>query len=185
MKIPIAILEMLQKKSGLQLNQPSDCEILGLCIEQETGAHLGVNTLKRLFGILPAETMPRMSTLNILASYLNVRDWATLMESLESQNSSFQLIEGETFSQDLKDGALVKVTYAPDRELLFQKIRGTLFRVISSKGSRLQVDDVLDVDCFIPGFPLIVKEVKRGKESLGRYTAGLKSGLESIKLSKT
>lgn len=184
MKLPIAILEMVQKKSGLQMNQPSDCEILCLCIEQETGAHLGVNTLKRLFGILPDETMPRMSTLNILARYLNVRDWATLVESVAAQNSSFQQLKGEVFSQDLKEGTLVQITYDPDRELLLQKLEGTLFQVISSQGSRLQIDDVLDIDCLIPGFPLIVKEVKRGEESLGRYTAGLKNGLESIKVSK-
>lgn len=184
MKIPISILEMVQRKSGLQMNQPSDCEVLSLSIEQETGSHLGVNTLKRLFGIIDDKTLPRVSTLNILAKYLNVRDWATLVESVNDKNSNFQQIEGEIFTQDLTDGSIVQIAYAPDRVILMQKIEGTLFHVISSQGSRLQIDDVLDIDYLIPGFPLIVKDVHRGEVSLGRYTAGLQSGLDSIKLSK-
>ena len=48
MRLPIVIVEMLQRKSGNDLCLPSDCEFLSLDIESKIGVHLGATTLKRL-----------------------------------------------------------------------------------------------------------------------------------------
>lgn len=184
MKIPEEILKIIHEQTGLFMNQPSDCEVLSLDIEQKLGVHLGVNTVKRLFGILDDGTLPRKSTLNILAQFLGEQDWSTMLKKHISQNSNFQKIDGELFTQDLENGIQILLGYTPDRELLIQKLEGTKFQVISCKNSQLQVCDLLDIDYLIPEFPLIVKEVIREGKSLGRYTAGFKGGLSFIKVLK-
>ena len=50
MKLPFHIIQLLKRKSGNDLRQPSDCEFLFLDIESKTGVHIGATTLKRLVG---------------------------------------------------------------------------------------------------------------------------------------
>lgn len=58
MRLPIVIVEMLQRKSGNDLCLPSDCEFLSLDIESKIGVHLGATTLKRLLGFAKDERAP-------------------------------------------------------------------------------------------------------------------------------
>lgn len=184
MKLPQSILEMLRNKSKLELNQPSDCEALSIDIEEVTGVHLGVNTLKRLLNILPDGTTTRISTLNLVAKYLGAYDWASLMETVSDSNSQFQILEGEVCAHNLDKGAMVEVTYLPDRKLVMEHTGDGIFRVIISVNGSLQEDDLLFIDYIFPNFPLLAKNVFRKGESLGRYSAGIKGGIQSIKLLK-
>lgn len=184
MKLPQSILEMLREKSKLELNQPSDCEALSLDIEEVTGVHLGVNTLKRLLDILPDGTTTRISTLNLVAKYLGAYDWASLLETAEKSNSQFQMLEGEVCAHDLDKGAMLEITYLPDRKLVLEHTGEGIFRVISSLHGSLRAGDLLFIDFIFPNFQLVAKNVFRDGESLGRYSAGIKGGIQSIKLLK-
>lgn len=184
MKLPQSILEMLRNKSKLDLNQPSDCEALSIDIEEVTGAHLGVNTLKRLLDILQDGTTTRVSTLNIIAKYLGASDWASLVEATSKSNSQFQVLEGEVYAHDLDKGSMLEITYLPDRKLVLEHTGEGIFRVLVSINGSLQEDDLLFIDYIFPNFPLLAKNVFRAGESLGRYSAGIKGGIQSIKLLK-
>lgn len=184
MKLPQSILEMLREKSKLELNQPSDCEVLSAEIEKVTGSHLGVNTIKRLLDILPDGTTTRVSTLNIVAKYLGATDWASLLEASEKSNSQFQMLEGEVCAHDLDKGARLEICYLPDRKLVLEHTGEGIFLVISSLHGSLRAGDLLFIDYIFPNFPLLVKNVFRAGESLGRYSAGIKGGIQSIKLLK-
>ena len=184
MKLPQLILDMLREKSQLGLNQPSDCEALSIDIEKVTGKHIGTNTVKRLLDILPDGTTTRVSTLNIVAKYLGAADWASLMESASNSNSKFQILDGEVFTRDLEKGAILEITYLPDRKLVLEHTGEGIFRVVVSINGSLQEEDLVFIDYLFPNFPLIAKNVFRGGESLGRYSAGIKGGIQSIKLMK-
>ena len=184
MKLPQSILEMLQEKSKLELNQPSDCDILSTEIEKVTGVHVGVNTIKRLLDILHDGTTTRVSTLNIVAKYLGATDWASLMETVNQSNSQFQILEGEVCTHDLGKGAMLEITYLPDRKLVLEHTGEGIFRVMASIHGSLQEDDLVFIDYLFPNLPLLAKNVFRGGESLGRYSAGIKGGIQSIKLLK-
>ena len=175
---------MLRNKSKLDLNQPSDCEALSIDIEEVTGAHLGVNTLKRLLDILQDGTTTRVSTLNIIAKYLGASDWASLVEATSKSNSQFQVLEGEVYAHDLDKGSMLEITYLPDRKLVLEHTGEGIFRVLVSINGSLQEDDLLFIDYIFPNFPLLAKNVFRAGESLGRYSAGIKGGIQSIKLLK-
>ena len=78
MKLPFHIVEMLKRKSGSGLRQPSDCEILSLDIESKTGVRIGATTLKRLVGFAQDERTPHTSTLDAIARYLGYAHWDEL-----------------------------------------------------------------------------------------------------------
>ena len=184
MELPRYILEMLRNKSGLELNQPSDCEVLSAEIESVTGSHLGVNTIKRLLDILPDGTATRVSTLNIVAKYLGATDWFSLVDTASKSNSQFQMLEGEVCAHDLDKGAILEITYLPDRKLYLEHKGEGIFRVISSIHGSLQEGDLVFIDYLFQNLPLIATNVFRNGESLGRYSAGIKGGIRSIKLMK-
>ena len=69
------IQKQLKQKSGVDFQDPSDAAQLALDIETVTGEHVGVNTMKRLLGMIDDEREPRVSTLNIVARYLGFADW--------------------------------------------------------------------------------------------------------------
>lgn len=160
---------------------PAHCEALSADVERVTGEHIGVNTLKRFLGLYEDATTPRLSTLNIIARYLGVSDWGTLMDSLSRESSQFKLLEGEILTQDLTKGCLLELTYLPDRKLLLECLGNSTFRVMMALNSKLHEEDVVSIQCIIPSFPLIVTDVVRNGESLGRYTAAMQTGIKTIK----
>jgi len=56
------------------------------------------------------------------------------------------------------------------------------FKVISSSNSKLFVNDLLDVTHFVLNYPLIILNVVRAGNSMGRFTAGKVGGLTVLKL---
>ena len=73
MRFSFEIRELIKLKTGKDLVSPSDCEYIALDIFSKTNEHIGVNTIKRLLGFIEDDRNPRISTLNIIAKYLE--DW--------------------------------------------------------------------------------------------------------------
>lgn len=61
----------VQKK----IQTPKDFEYLSDCIFQKLHEKISPTTLKRLWGYIPETSTPRVSTLNILAEFLDYQDW--------------------------------------------------------------------------------------------------------------
>ncbi len=173
------IQEQLKRKSGLDLCGPSDAERLALDIETITGEHMGVNTIKRLLGMIDDEREPRVSTLSIVARYLGYADWEELVLFDKGSNSAFNDDdEGVLTASSLPKGSIVKVSYSPDRELRFCHLHDGRFLVEQSVHSKLQVGDEISLTHFVKGYPLLVNEVTRGGKSLGRFVAGKERGID-------
>jgi len=182
MKLPFHIVEMLKRKSGNDLRQPSDCEILSLDIESKTGVRIGATTLKRLVGFAQDERTPHTSTLDAIARYLGYAHWDELSNIEDNGNSNFETPDDEVRSVDLQLGACVEITYLPDRHLILEYLGKNHYRVTDSENSKLQKGDEVEILNFVLHHPLLVVNVWRDGESLGQFTAGRVSGLSSIKL---
>lgn len=182
MEIPEHVLELVKQRSNLKLTQPSDCDALALEIENVTGNHLGVNTLKRLFGILEANCEPRISTLNILANYLGAESWEELLKSISCDHSKFGLLEGEILSDNLTPLTILDVEYSPNYKLVLEYQGKDLYKVVMEKNTKLVCMDVLEISALVPGLPLYVKNVMRNGVALGRFSDALKTGIKSIKV---
>ena len=182
MKLPFHIVEMLKRKSGSGLRQPSDCEILSLDIESKTGVRIGATTLKRLVGFAQDERTPHTSTLDAIARYLGYAHWDELSKIEDNGNSDFETPDDEVRSADLQTGACVEITYLPDRRLILEYLGNNRYQVTASENSKLQKGDEVEILNFVLHHPLLVVNVWRDGESLGQFTAGRVSGLSSIKL---
>ena len=177
MTLSFNIIEQLKRKSGLSLTTPNDIEALALDIQTVTGERLGVNTLKRLTGFIDDEREPRMTTLQIIASYLGYANWKQLAEMEGIANSDFDETPEVLRSCDITPGTMIKTEYLPDRRVLFQYKGNDQFVVLESENSKLLAGDRATITCMIQDYPLVATEVIRDGKSLGAFTAGKSQGI--------
>lgn len=182
MRLSFHIIELLKEKSGNQLRQPSDCENLSLDIESKTRVRIGATTLKRLLGFAHDERTPHASTLDAIAHYLGYAHWEELLLIEDKGNSGFGTSDEEIRSADLQVGAILEITYLPDRRVVMQYLGNQRYRIVESEKSKLQKGDELEIQNFVLHHPLLVLNVWRGGESMGQFTAGRVSGLTSVKV---
>lgn len=178
MKFSPYVKTLLEQKSGRELRLSSDCDYLTFDIESKTGEHVGVNTLKRLLGFIDDERESRISTLDIIARYLDFDSWELLKVYDDKSNSSFGGFSDEIYVKDLTIGQQILINYLPDRELVICYRGENHFIVIKSKNSKLIVDDDLEIFHIVKGYPLIISDVKRGGNTLGSFTAGKIQGID-------
>ena len=178
MKFSPYITELLQQKANRKLRHPSDCEFLALDIESVTGEHIGVNTLKRLLGFIDDEREPRLSTLDIIACYLDFENWESLTCFDDKSNSSFSAAEDEIRAIDLPQGQCIQISYLPDRLVELEYDGEERFKVLTSQNSKLQEGDELKITHIVKGYPLLVSHVWRGGADLGAFTAGKAQGID-------
>lgn len=172
------IQKQLKHKSGVDFQDPSDAAQLALDIETVTGEHMGVNTMKRLLGMIDDEREPRVSTLNIVARYLGYADWEELRLFDNGSNSDFgDDEEGVLVASSLSEGSRLSISYAPDRVVRLCHLRDEHFVVEHSANSKLKEGDEIVVTHFVKGYPLLVGEVIRNGRSLGRFVAGRERGI--------
>ena len=173
------LIKLLEEKSGNQLNSSSDCEKLALDIESSTGERLGFTTLKRLLGFTSEQAEPRQSTLDILARYLGFNSYKELENAINNKgDSDFDSNSETVYSFRLSDNAEINLSYYPNRRLKLKHIKNDEFLVLDSIKGSLQNGDVIFVDGFTTGLPMVVKDVIRNGERLGRYVAGRKFGIK-------
>lgn len=182
MRLPFHIVQLLKKKSGGDLRQPSDCEFLSLDIESKTGVRIGATTLKRLLGFAQDERMPHTSTLDALAQYLGYAHWEELSQIEDKGNSDFDTTDEEVRSANLRLGAFVEITYLPDRVVRMKYLGSNRYQIMDSQNSKLQTGDEVEILNFLLRHPLLVLNVWRSGKALGQFTAGRVSGLSSVKV---
>lgn len=75
MKFTSECINKLSEKLGSDVSTPYGATKLQLDIETITGERLGLNTVKRLVGVLSSDAKPRVSTIKIVSQYLGYSDW--------------------------------------------------------------------------------------------------------------
>jgi hypothetical protein len=176
------IKEHIEKKLGKCIRYHSDLEYLCVEIEKETKQKISLNTLKRLFGFIVGVSEPRLYTLDTIAIYLGFTNWDVYLLSLDqSGNSGFNSLQ-EIKIESLPVSSIVEFGYEPDRIVQIRYEGNNKFRVISSKNSKLLVNDLLEITNFVLNYPLIILNVIRTGKDMGRFTAGKVGGLTALKL---
>ena len=75
MKLTGEYIHKLSEKVKDDVSTPAGATKLQLDIETATGERLGLNTVKRLVGVLSSDAKPRISTIKIISDYLGYPDW--------------------------------------------------------------------------------------------------------------
>lgn len=181
MVLSFYIRQLLESTMKHSLCTAADCEFLTHDIESKTGEHVGVNTIKRMIGLLADERQPRETTLNVLAKYLGFDDWATLKEVEHNSNSAFNAADLDIKASELEAGSKIHFSYLPDREVTLVYRGYSQFVVEQSVNSKLRAGDKLILSHIVDGYPLIVDDVQREGKSLGAFTAGIATGISDVK----
>lgn len=161
-----------------------DFDILAQAIKDKTHESLGVNTLKRLFGYKTNKVVPRLSTMDVIAQYLDFNDYESLIKELgeEADISLFTPIEMIEV-KDLEKGTQVRISYYPNRVFFLTYLGDLQFIVNEVEGSKnILKGDVLTITQLAAGHRLVVSQVNRDGKNLGSYEAAKFKGLKSVEI---
>lgn len=178
------ILQRIREKIGLDMTRSGDFEVLSQAIRDTTNENLGVNTLKRLFGFKMDKTVPRLSTLDIIARFLGCDNYDSLAKELgeDADISVFTPIEAIDVLS-LQPGTQVRTVYEPNRVFTMTYISESRFIVNDVKGSKnILKGDILTVSQLAVGHRFIASQVNRDGNDLGPYEAAKFKGLKSVEI---
>lgn len=170
------IQKLIRERMACDLSRPSQFDALALDMEARTGEHIGVNTLKRLFGILP-DVKPTELTLQTVARYLGYGSWRLLVKAVEGKNSEIDGENGVIYPPDLPVDTSITIDYEPCRHVMMKVVSDGLCRVDSVSGGKLMVGDLLDVPMVMVGQPFISKRLIRDGKDIGSYKGGIEGGV--------
>ena len=172
------LIVAVEEKFGNEIRATSAFERLAEALEAECKEGLGASTLKRIWGYVPNDTTPRLSTLNILARYVGYEDFkAFRKENFGGDSSDF--ITGRTCitCDELKNGDRLVLEWLPDRRVVLSYKGGAVFEVMEVANARLRPGDILECSCFLKGWPLVVPYLLRDGQKSPPYIAGKAHGI--------
>lgn len=180
-KNPI-LINMLAAKAGQDVSTPSGAEYLRNDIESATGESLGLNTVKRIVGLIEYEGTHRPVIMDIIARYLGYESWEILDAFLQDRISFFSSASSVLNLEDLPPHQRVEIAWDPDRRIIVEHTEGKKYKVVESINSKLRSGDLLSLSQIAPGFPFYVSEVIREGNSMGTYTAATINGITNVSL---
>ena len=177
------IIKKIEKKFKCEIKYAGQCDALAQAIFDQTKTTIGVTTLKRLLGFAADERRPHVSTLDVIARYIDYPSFKLLTKDLgeDCDISMYQPVESLD-NKGLAVGTQVQITYDPQRLILMTYLGDDQFIVNESKNSKLLKGDILEIVQMIIGTPFFCKEVIRDNKSLGNYLGAKQNGLTSIEL---
>lgn len=181
MILSLSTITDLRKKSGLRFERAKDFDILSSIIEKETKRHIGITTLKRLFGYITDERSANEYTLNTLALYLGFGSWEEYVK-VRHCDSVYNFIDNALYIHKLTIGDIIDVKYL-DREIRFSVIEfkgHNALKVENAHNGSLMRDDILLLYKLCKGEMIQAEQLIRGA-SIGNYkTHGEVSSIKII-----
>lgn len=176
------LLALVEKKYNRNLQTTTDFEEFSYHFKQQTGEHISASTLKRLWGYVNDNHMPRQHTLDILAKYINHEDFshfcAWLKEST-TYNSSFFTTK-QLLSKELIPGQEIEIGWSPNRYLKLRYQGNGEFLITKALQSKLQEGDRFETTTFFLGEPLFLPYILRDETRTSPFIAGRNGGLTFI-----
>ena len=180
------LLELVEKQYGRKLSTTTDFESLSVIIEKATGDLLSSSTLKRLYGYVSLNTVPRKTTLDILSRFIGNRDYETFRISLSNdpQFSSRFFSAKTVTTSELKAGDRLRIGWPANRIVTLNYLGDDLFEVETSVNASLVKGDRFRQVSFMKGYPLYLSRILRDGDYTPAYVAGMNSGLNLIEIVK-
>ena len=180
------LLELVEKQYGRKLSTTTDFESLSVIIEKTTGELLSSSTLKRLYGYVSLNTVPRKTTLDILSRFIGNRDYETFRISLSNdpQFSSRFFSAKTVTTSELKAGDRLRIGWPANRIVTLNYLGDDLFEVDTSVNASLVKGDRFRQVSFMKGYPLYLSRILRDGDYTLVYVAGMNSGLNLIEIVK-
>ena len=176
----------IEAKMGKRLVTPADFTDLVGAIEHDTGVHVGITTVKRLWGYVSNDSRLRDGTLSVFARFVGYRDWTAFREAVREAagtDSEF-LTDRQITASGLAVGDRVELGWQPDRYCLVRHDGGGRFTVEKSVNAKLHPGDTFTASLFCLGRPFYVTDLAQPGGRHASYVAGEKHGLTLVKVVK-
>lgn len=176
------LLTRIEQVYGKRICTPYDFENLSYLILEKTGMCVSISTLKRIWDYVPATTIPRNSTLDILCKYVGFKDFITFSNDLKNDTSfTSRFFTARCLNaSDIEAGQIVTITWMPNRTVSLKYLGDNRFRVIKQGNSKLLEGDEFECHYIMAGYPLIIHRILRNGEYTPAYVAGSEGGICSI-----
>ena len=92
----LLLREAIEKKAGRKMHTPKDFDFLSESIFETLHQKVSATTLKRLWGYLQESSVPRVSTLDLLAQYVGYADWNSFCQQDEKPIEQIDQPESNT-----------------------------------------------------------------------------------------
>ena len=178
------LMTLVEKEFHKAVKATSDFDNLAFEIEDKTGEHISVSTLKRIWGYVKCGSSPTERTLDVLAKYIGEKDFRSFRDGLKSSTAAHsRFFTAESLNAgDLEAGTTVEIGWGPDRIITLKHLEGCRFEVEDSRNSKLLPGDRFEAASFIKGAPLVIPRILRSGTYTPCYVAGRQGGLTSIKV---
>ncbi len=177
---------LVEQKYGRIMGATSDFDEFSLILDKKLGCSVSSSTLKRLYGYVNDDHKPRMTTLDTLSQYLgyaNFRSFTQWLKTSTKYNSSF-FRANQLVSSELDEDDEVVIGWSPNRMLRLRYLGESVYEVLASENSKLQVGDRFVTGCFIKEEPLYLPYIERGGERTASFVAGRNGGLTVVSREK-
>lgn len=178
------LLSEVEKRYGRRVSTSTDFEALSVVIEHDINELISSSTLKRLWGYVSSNPVPRISTLDILCRFIGFKNFSEFRESLKSSDvyeSSFFTAKSIS-SADIQEGNRILIGWMPDRMVELSYMGNNIYKVTSNQNSSLQEGDEFELLTFLMGYPLYIPRILRNGEYTPSYIAGANDGLTTLEL---
>ena len=129
---------------------------------------------------------PRVATLDVLARFTGAASFSAFCKALKTDPSFESGFFTTRFvvSDDLMEGDLVTIGWAPNRMVALSYLGNSLYRVVSSENAKLMVGDEFCVSQFMLGYPMFVDRILREGEYTPSYVAGKTEGINYLEVNQ-
>ena len=178
----IQLCVAVEKCAGRKMVTPRDFEFLSVCIEQFTHQHMGVSTLKRLWGYLGEEgkCTPRQYTLDILSRYVGYKSYELFQQgSISTSDIDSDFVNSQSISADrITEKVRIRIMWNPDRAMIVRCEGDNTFIVEEVMNSKLSVGDCFCCDRFTQGEPLFLYNLVHEDNKPTGYVCGRLGGIQ-------
>lgn len=177
-----SIIEKIKKRYGKKDIHSGDCASIAM------GIGIGETTVKRMLGLVGADSperyrTPHLSTMNLLAQWLGYDSYKELLLELNEGQQASEFCSVMTIeTARLAVGSQIQLRYEPGRVVVMTYIGEDQYMVNSAINSQLRIGDILRISHLVMGQEMIVREVIRGEINLGGYRAAKDGGLTLLEI---
>lgn len=177
-----SLLALVGQRSKLQLSTIASLNHLMMEIKDSTGEKLSISTLRRLFGKVESAHEPSISTLDILCRFVGYRGWYDFLAHEDIGSQSQFLNEQVLRCDQLEEGAIVELEWAPARLCRLKSLGYGRFEVRLSINSKLAEGDTLCAKIMCVGQPFIATDIMRKGRHESVYVAGREDGVSALRV---
>lgn len=167
----------LEEQVRRKMKTPNDFIFLSGVIWERTHETISPTTLKRLWGYIDGADQTRASTLDILSRTLGFQDWEGYLKEIRQDSGSETILSPHVYTDDLKPGDRVYVSWKPDRRCIFSYLGESRFIVEKAENSKLKKGDTFSTSLFILNEPLYLNNLVQGGNPPVAFVVGNKDGL--------